>query len=92
MKIKIDYGKNGVIIEVPDNATVLNPKHKEKIDNQSQGKILNEVYTFAEKYKTDPMIISACLMIVAKDIYFCFYGLDFPSGQYKLKNRKLKFF
>ena len=33
MKIKIDYGKNGLIIEVPDNATVLKPKHKEKIYN-----------------------------------------------------------
>ena len=33
MKIKIDYGKNGLILEVPDNSTVLNPKHKEKIDN-----------------------------------------------------------
>ena len=47
---------------------------KEKIDNQSQGKILDEVYTFAEKYKTDPMIISACLMIVAKDIYLNMFG------------------
>jgi nickel-dependent lactate racemase len=33
MKIKIDYGKNGLIIEVPDNTTVLKPKHKEKIYN-----------------------------------------------------------
>ena len=47
---------------------------KKKIDNQSQGKILDEVYTFAEKYKTDPMIISACLMIVAKDIYLNMFG------------------
>ena len=47
---------------------------KEKNDNQSQGKILDEVYTFAEKYKNDPMIISACLMIVAKDIYLNIFG------------------
>ena len=36
MKIKIDYGKNGLILEVPDNSTVLNPKHKEKIDNPEE--------------------------------------------------------
>ena len=48
--------------------------YKEKIDNQSQETILNEVYAFAEQYKTDPMIISACLMIVAKDIYLNMFG------------------
>ena len=47
---------------------------KEKIDNQSQETILNEVFAFAEQYKTDPMIISACLMIVAKDIYLNMFG------------------
>ncbi len=47
---------------------------KKNIDNQSQETILNEVYAFAEQYKTDPMIISACLMIVAKDIYLNMFG------------------
>ena len=31
--------------------------------------ILDDVFRFAEKYKNDPMAISASLMVVAKTIY-----------------------
>ena len=31
--------------------------------------ILDDVFRFAEKYKKDPMAISASLMVVAKTIY-----------------------
>ena len=31
--------------------------------------ILDDVFRFAEKYRHDPMVISAALMIVAKTIY-----------------------
>ena len=31
--------------------------------------ILNDAFRFAEKYKNDPMALSASLMIVAKTIY-----------------------
>ena len=31
--------------------------------------ILDDVFHFAEKYKNDPMVISASLMVVAKTIY-----------------------
>ena len=31
--------------------------------------ILDDAFRFAEKYKNDPMVISASLMVVAKTIY-----------------------
>jgi len=42
-----------------------------KIDRQivSTHSMLDDVFIFAEKYKYDPMAISASLMIVAKTIY-----------------------
>ena len=36
--------------------------------------ILNDAFRFAEKYKNDPMAISASLMIVAKTIYLNMLG------------------
>ena len=35
----------------------------------TQNIVLDDVFAFAEKYKSDPMVLSACLMIVAKSIY-----------------------
>ena len=36
--------------------------------------VLDDVFAFAEKYKADPMVVSACLMIVAKSIYLNILG------------------
>ena len=36
---------------------------------RTQNIVLDDVFAFAEKYKSDPMVLSACLMIVAKTIY-----------------------
>tara|TARA_R110002020_G_scaffold70766_2_gene183495 strand:+ start:351 stop:596 length:246 start_codon:yes stop_codon:yes gene_type:complete len=36
--------------------------------------ILNDAFRFAEKYKNDPMAISASLMVVAKTIYLNMLG------------------
>ena len=36
--------------------------------------ILDDAFRFAEKYKNDPMAISASLMIVAKTIYLNMLG------------------
>ena len=35
----------------------------------TQNMVLDDVFAFAEQYKADPMVVSACLMIVAKSIY-----------------------
>ena len=36
--------------------------------------ILDDVFRFAEKYKNDPMALSASLMVVAKTIYLNMLG------------------
>ena len=41
-------------------------KYRQMVSSQT---ILDDVFRFAEKYKRDPMVISASLMIVAKTIY-----------------------
>ena len=33
MKIKMDYGKEGVYFELPDNSDVLLPNHKKKLSD-----------------------------------------------------------
>ena len=38
--------------------------------------VLDDVFAFAERYKADPMVVSACLMIVAKSIYLNVLGPD----------------
>ena len=38
--------------------------------------VLEDVFAFAERYKADPMVMSACLMIVAKSIYLNILGPD----------------
>ena len=46
-----------------------------KIDNMpTQTMILDDVFAFAQKHKADPMVMSACLMIVAKSIYLNVLG------------------
>ena len=40
----------------------------------SQAVVLDDVFKFAEQYKADPMVMSACLMIVAKSIYLNILG------------------
>ena len=40
----------------------------------TQSMVLDDVFAFAEKYKADPMVVSACLMIVAKSIYLNVLG------------------
>jgi hypothetical protein len=40
----------------------------------SQAVVLDDVFSFAERYKADPMVMSACLMIVAKSIYLNILG------------------
>ena len=40
----------------------------------TQNMVLDDVFTFAEQYKADPMVVSACLMIVAKSIYLNILG------------------
>jgi len=48
-----------------------------KIDNiPTQNIVLDDVFAFAHKYKADPMVMSACLMIVAKSIYLNVLGPD----------------
>ena len=47
----------------------------------SQNMVLDDVFAFAEKYKADPMVVSACLMIVAKSIYLNVLG---PSQTIKM--------
>ena len=41
-------------------------KYRQMVYSQT---ILDDVFRFAEKYKNDPMALSASLMIVAKTIY-----------------------
>ena len=41
-------------------------KYGQMVSSQT---ILDDVFRFAEKYKNDPMAISASLMVVAKTIY-----------------------
>ena len=41
-------------------------KYRQMVSSQT---ILDDVFHFAEKYKNDPMAISASLMVVAKTIY-----------------------
>ncbi len=36
--------------------------------------VLDDVFEFAQRYKADPMVVSACLMIVAKSIYLNILG------------------
>ena len=43
---------------------------------RTQNIVLDDVFAFAEKYKADPMVLSACLMIVAKSIYLNVLGPD----------------
>ncbi len=46
-----------------------------KINNiPTQNMVLDDVFDFAHKYKADPMVVSACLMIVAKSIYLNILG------------------
>ena len=33
MKIKMDYGKEGVFFDIPDNSDILLPNHKKKLSN-----------------------------------------------------------
>ena len=33
MKIKMDYGKEGVYFELPDNSDILLPNHKKKLSD-----------------------------------------------------------
>tara|TARA_Y100000590_G_C15372992_1_gene883286 strand:+ start:276 stop:515 length:240 start_codon:yes stop_codon:yes gene_type:complete len=40
----------------------------------TQSMVLDDVFAFAEQYKADPMVVSACLMIVAKSIYLNVLG------------------
>ncbi len=40
----------------------------------TQNMVLDDVFLFAKQYKADPMIVSACLMIVAKSIYLNILG------------------
>ena len=48
-----------------------------KIDNMpTQNIVLDDVFAFAQKHKADPMVMSACLMIVAKSIYLNILGPD----------------
>ena len=42
----------------------------------TQNMVLDDVFAFAERYKADPMVVSACLMIVAKSIYLNVLGPD----------------
>ena len=42
----------------------------------TQNMVLDDVFTFAEQYKADPMVMSACLMIVAKSMYLNVLGPD----------------
>tara|TARA_B100001063_G_C16578324_1_gene459442 strand:+ start:388 stop:594 length:207 start_codon:yes stop_codon:yes gene_type:complete len=42
---------------------------KKKKNNPSKEELLKKVEVFADLYKDDPLLISACLMVVAKDIY-----------------------
>ncbi len=42
----------------------------------TQNMVLDDVFAFAEQYKADPMVVSACLMIVAKNIYLSILGPD----------------
>ena len=46
---------------------------------RTQNVVLDDVFAFAEKYKADPMVLSACLMIVAKSIYLNVLGPDQTS-------------
>ena len=43
---------------------------------RTQNIVLDDVFAFAEKYIADPMVLSACLMIVAKSIYLNILGPD----------------
>lgn len=46
-----------------------------KINNMpTRNMVLDDVFAFAEKYRADPMVMSACLMIVAKSIYLNILG------------------
>ena len=50
----------------------------------TQNIVLDDVFAFAEKYKSDPMVLSACLMIVAKSIYLNVLGPDQTSDMLHL--------
>ena len=48
-----------------------------KIDKiPTKNMVLDDVFEFAQRYKADPMIVSACLMIVAKSMYLNVLGPD----------------
>ena len=51
---------------------------------RTQNIVLDDVFYFAEKYKADPMVLSACLMIVAKSIYLNVLGPDQTSDMLHL--------
>ena len=51
---------------------------------RTQNVVLDDVFYFAEKYKADPMVLSACLMIVAKSIYLNVLGPDQTSDMLHL--------
>ena len=42
----------------------------------TQNMVLDDVFAFAQRHKADPMVMSACLMIVAKSIYLNILGPD----------------
>ena len=42
MKIKMDYGKEGVFFDIPDNSDILLPNHKKRLSNPKD-QIINSV-------------------------------------------------
>ena len=42
----------------------------------TQNMVLDDVFAFAEQYKADPLVMSGCLMIVAKSMYLNVLGPD----------------
>ena len=50
----------------------------------TQNMVLDDVFAFAEQYKADPMVVSACLMIVAKSIYLNILGPNQTAGMLHL--------
>ena len=45
MKIKMDYGKEGVFFDIPDNSDILLPNHKKKLSNPKDQIISSVSYT-----------------------------------------------
>ena len=79
MKIKMDYGREGLEIDVPDYSDILIPNHKNEISDQILTLSNSDVKSKNETLNLEILEKSSMVLVSLKELLENFYSMNSES-------------